>query len=447
MGEPSRLELRRRGPSRALALVATIAIGCNGPILSTSAPIESSTAEASPSPDASPTGTLIASASPTATSTPTTTDGPDPTYEPEPTPEGAYPLRTKVQINDHVVDRAGVPTSLYDSYWWTWNGDGGQVGTTAQIGLPTGELIETIGSGIVVAVRLAGDDPWAEHDIVVRDFTSGRLIREIRTDLRWLDVVLVGSQVFWTGVLAGDPEDVVDGGVWTTDVRRDDDPVAIVEPGRVFPGALCGMGLEVSPSGRTLSAHAVCNGPVLGTDIIDTETKTRTIRLREQWVLALTDDTYVRADFRPTDGVTWGQGGVSAFGIADGALRWRFPDPADVDRFTSGGNAALGSSFVIRYFWRTEGRGEMIHAVLDAATGHQRVLLRQPYEDDSLYAEFPASSASHLLMTTGHDLGTQLRLRGTPISIIRLDDGALVRDAFEIDPPWLCYDEYCREDT
>jgi hypothetical protein len=407
--------------------------------------MDEATDGASPSPEMAPTSAPTQSASPTGTPAPPSTEPSDPT--PKPSPEGTYPLRTKVQINDVVADRPGVPTSLYDKYWWTWNGDGGQFGTTAQIGLPAGELIETIDSGIVVAARLAGDDPWAEHDIVVRDFGSGTVIRKIPTALRNLDVVLVGSQLFWTGVLAGEPEEVVDGGVWTTDVRKDAKPVAIIDSGRVFPGALCGMGLEVSPSGRTLAATALCNGPVLGTDIIDTATQARTIRLKEQWVLALTDDTYVVADFHPTDGVTWGQGGVSAYGFADGALRWQFPDPSDVDRFTSGGNAAIGSTFVISYYWRTEDGPEMVHAAIDPATGQRKILLRQPYADDSLFVEVNASSGSHLVLTIGHDLGTQMRLRGIPISIIRLDEGTLLRDAFEIDPPWLCFDDYCREDT
>ena len=447
MADPSRHVTRSAVPFRAIALIAALAIGCHGPIPSGSPAFESLTAAAtdgaSPSAEVLQSNAPVDTALPTAPSAPTATKASDPT--PEPTREGAHPLRTEVQINDVVVDRPGVPASLYDRYWWTWDGDGGQIGTTAQIGLPAGELIETIDSGVVIAVRLAGDHRWAEHDIVVRDFGSGAVIRKISTNLRSLDVVLVGSRLFWTGVLAGDPEQVIDGGVWTTDVRKDAKPVAIVEPGRVFPGALCGMGLNVSPSGRTLAANALCNGPVLSADIIDTATQTRTIRLREQWVLALTDDAYVVADFHPTDGVTWGQGGVSAYGFEDRALRWRFPNPSDVDRFTSGGNAALGTSFVIRYFWRTDEGAEMVHAVLDAATGHQRVLLRQPYADESLYEEYDASSASHLVLTTGYDLGTQLRLRGTPISVIRLDDGALLREAFEIDPPWLCGTNYCRE--
>ena len=433
-------------PLRALALFVTLSIGCNGPIPSGSG-LESLAMEspdpASLVPSASPAGTLSATALPTKSPDPFATPAPDPT--PEPTPEGAYPLRAQVQIHDVIVDRPGVPASLYNEYWWTWNGDGGQVGTTAQIGLPAGELIETIDAGIVVAPRLTGDDPWAEHEIVVRDFGSGAVMLRIQTDLRYIDVVLIGSQLFWTGVLAGDPEEVIDGGVWTTDVRQDAESIAIVEPGRVFPGVLCGMGLEASPTGRTLAATALCNGPVLSTDIIDTATRTRTIRLKEQWVLALTDETYVVADFHPTDGVTWGQGGVSAYGFADGALRWRFPDRSDVDRFTAGGIAALGASFAMRYYWRTDEGPEMVIAAVDAATGHQRVLLRQPYEDESLFEEFNASSGSHLVLTNGYDLGTQMRLRGIPISIIRLDDGVLFRDAFEIDPPWLCFDEYCRE--
>jgi hypothetical protein len=39
-----------------------------------------------------------------------------------------------------------------------------------------------------------------------------------------------------------------------------------------------------------------------------------------------------------------------------------------------------------------------------------------------------------------------IEVHGTPISIIRLADGRLLRDAFIIDPPFLCSDDWCFRD-
>jgi hypothetical protein len=435
---------RRTAASRALLAFIVVA-GCAGPEPSGSA---DGAVDTSPSPDALLTPSSEATQSPMLTLAPSASATAEPTQGPKPTPEGAYSLRTDVQINEDVVDRRGVPADLRDRYWWTPNGDAGLLGTTAQIGLPSDEHIATIEEGIVVATRQLGRDRWGETELVVRDFESGVVIRKVSTPLRNVGVVLVGSRLFWTGELAGDQEAPVDGGVWATDVRKSTDPIEIVRGGRAFPGVLCGRGLSSSPSGRTLAARALCNGSSLWTDLIDTDTQTRINRLQGEWVIALTDDTYVLTDFEPSDGVTWGHGGMSAHDLRTGERLWRFPGEATVDRYVSSQWGALGSNFVTEYYWNASDGTEVVLAVIDSRSGEARTLLVQPDDfNASLRASFESSASGHLVMADGWDLREQIRLRGTSISVVRIGDGTLIRDAFEIDPPWLCGDNLCREDT
>jgi hypothetical protein len=157
----------------------------------------------------------------------------EPTFEPEPTVPGALPLRTAVEVNSRIVDRAGVPADLYDTYWWTEYGDAGQVGTTAQIGLPAGEQILAVASGMVVSARRSSDDYFARADLLVRDIRSGELVEEIATTVGDPVAALIGNRLFWAGVdPSSDGEDhVVDGGVLTMPLDRGSSPVAIVPGG------------------------------------------------------------------------------------------------------------------------------------------------------------------------------------------------------------------------
>lgn len=338
-----------------------------------------------------------------------------------------------------------MPAELQDRFWWTWTGDAGSFGTTAQIGLPAGERIDLVENGIVVAGRWPAADPWGELQLVVRDFGTGDLIRRIPTGLRTLDTALVGSTLFWTGVLAGDPGTVVYGGLWATDVRGGAAPVEIVAPGWAYPDETCGPGLDLSPSGRTLSARSLCSGLILWTDLVSTERQEVTARLDRQWVVAIMDDTYVRADFEPTDAPTWGRGGVTGVDRETGTVLWRFPGPDEINRFTAGRWLALGASYFTHYFWRVQSRYEVVLSAFDARSGTQRLLLRQEDNEATLWASLDQSSPEHLLLTTGAGLGELIRLDRTPISVLRVEDGDLARDAFEIDPPELCFEEFCQE--
>lgn len=423
------------------AVVAALVAACAGPMPSASPTVETSNPTIEPTDFSSPMPSSTALATATANlQSPSPTA--EPSWEPEPTVEGALPVRTEVEINPNVVDRAGVPADLYDTYWWTDDGDAGQYGTTAQIGLPAGERILTVVDGRVVSVRTARDK---DDVLMVREFSTGSVIREIPSAMHWTDAVLVGRRLFWAGVTndSPDPNAALDGGVWSTDITGAEAPIAIVAPGKALGGALCGRGMDVSPSGATLVATAPCIGKYGWTDVINVESRTRITRLRDTYAEALTDDTYVNWDAEPTDGFTFGMGGITARDLTTTAIRWRFPDIENVDRFLLNQVRAFGSSFVVESSWDTRDGTEGRFTIFNPVSGQHRLLLRQPHSDEAFSLDRNASSPTYVVLA---QYSHPIRISGTPISIIRVADGALLRDAFVIDPPWLCSDEYCLRD-
>jgi hypothetical protein len=437
-------------PARAVRLfcVGVLIAGCAGPM-----PTEN--LEQSPSP--APTGTAVASPTlepsqttgadqastpeppPPSTSAPIIT----PTYEPEPTPESAVPRRTTVEINPTVVERPGVPPELHDRYWWDAFGDAGQLGTTAQIGLPENEQIIEVVDGRVVASR---HRPNKGDALIVRDFLTGSVIRSISTDMPYPDAVLVGNELFWAGAdLAVDSPPSRDLGVWASDVSTDEPPISIVPPGKALPGVFCTRALEISPSRRTLAARASCYDDNGWIDVIDVETRQRIRRIQDRDVRAITDDTYLSWDGTLTDGLTVGQGGVTAYDLAKDAARWRFPDAADVARFALYNVAAFGNAFVVESFWDLGNSGEFRTTIFNPTTGQHRLLLHEPDgADEALIFDRRSSTRSYLVFDRGWSL--DIAITGTPISVLRVSDGVLLRDAFVIDPPFICSNDYCFRD-
>jgi hypothetical protein len=426
-----------------VSCIAVLVAACAGPLPSPSpeptwAPsVDTALAKPTAEPStAAPTSTPEASP-PFPTETPTT----EPSYAPEPTPEGAEPPRTKVEINPNVVERPGVPPELHDQYWWRDSGDAGQIGTTAQIGLPAGERIITVVDGRVVAARSRLNKGAA---LVVRSFTTGSVIRAIPTDMRFPDAALVGNQLFWSGEDgAFDGAVSRDLGVWTTDISTEDAPHAIVTPGKALPGGICGRGLSLSPSRANLVARASCIGDNGWTDVIDVRTHDRIRRIQNTDVWALTDDTYVTWDATPTDGLTYGQGGISAYDLGNDAVRWRFPDASAVDRFALYNIGAFGNAFVVQSAWDLGDQAEYRFTIFNPITGQHRLLMREPATGDALSFGREWSNREYIVLEYAWG---DLQITGTPISLIRVADGALLQDAFVIDPPFLCNSEYCLRD-
>ncbi len=428
-----------------LLWIGSIVAACAGPT-PTASPETSSPPRPTEIAVASPTLEPITSfePSPTPESTlpaPTATASANPSYEPEPTPEGAEPLRTIVEVNPDVVERPGVPPELHDVAWWNGYGDAGLLGTTAQIGLPKNERIITVVDGRVIAAR---ERPNKGAALIIRDFATGAVIRSIPTDMPYPDAVLVGNELFWSGDdLATDGRATHDLGVWAVDISTNEAPVAIVAPGKALPGAFCTRGLEISPSHATLAARASCYGDNGWTDIIDVVTHERIRRIQDRDLWALTDDTYVSWDGTLTDGLTFGQGGITAYDLATDAVRWRFPNASDVARFALYNVAALGNAFVVQSNWDLGNDAEYRFTIFNPITGTHRLLLRQPAGADAFELGTSWSTREYLVLDYAWE---DLRISGTPVSILRVADGTVLRDAFVIDPPFLCNSDYCLRD-
>ena len=366
----------------------------------------------------------------------------EPTLEPEPTVPGALPLRTEVEVNSPIVDRPGVPSDLYDTYWWSDYGDAGKIGTTAQIGLPANEWILAMASNLVVSARKSTDDGYGRADLFVRDIRSGEVVKEIATTVGDPVATLIGDRLFWAGV---DPtsdgvDHVIDGGVWTMPLAPGSVPFAIVPAGEDITslGSAGRARFKQSPSGATLAATV---GGFSGrfTDIIDVKTLKPRTRLDGDAGFALTDDVVLVPDHPPTD---YAEGGVIARDIDTGDVLWRFPRTPMKAPFGVINVEALGPRFVVWFQREAGGRDEFVIGTLKPETGEltERLVVGSGDPMAGFTVEWTIST-SRLLALTRDSL-----VEGGPISLLDLDTGTLNPEVFVIDPPWLCYEDYCLRD-
>jgi hypothetical protein len=409
-----------------------------------------------PEPSGSPVSSLLNGASPTSPASTTPSIGPataEPSVELEPTPgptsDNTYPLRTEVQINRDIVVRSGVPVDMAGLYWWTEFGDAGEVGTTAQIGLPAGEEILTVGDGLVVSARREGPGYFGRVDLRIRELRTGELLRKIETNVGAPRAVLVGRRLFWHGM---DPrtrtdEVYIDGGVWTATINGNDAPRAIIHGGADLAYLTYGGRsiLEVSPSGRTLASDV---GGFSGTfiDFIDTETLTVRGRIEDKAAYALTDDAFVTSDGAPSD--TPDGRGLSAYDIRTGERLWRFPGGDDADRFSIANIRALGNGFVFQYIWRGPPDTEYRFESVGFRSGRTQWQFVESETDEvrHRYATFPASTARHIAVIDDlGSIGSMLRDGPAAVSIYDTETDTFTEDAFVIDPPWLCFANRCRD--
>lgn len=429
---------RRTATWRTLLAMILVA-GCAGPEPSGS-PEGTLAADASPSP-------LATMASPTIEPTPGVTPADptlEPTVEPEPTPADAFAPRTEIEINQNVADRPGVPASLRDKYWWTTS-DVGSVGTTAQLGLPRGEWVQDAVNARVVSTNERADEQGT--DIRVRSFETGAILAEVHTSMRNIRARIASGRLFWTGfrgVSACPPDDLIDGGVWALELQPGSAPVAVVDGGQRVQCGFTGRGLMLSPSRDTLGGIMASGGDPNWIDVIDTSSLTRRTRIQDVWPDAMTDDTFIQWDQRPTDGIGFGLGGMTAYGLADGAVRWRFPGD-DWRKFGPGTFLAFASKFYIQYFWDSSPT-DVILAIFDPLTGDRQVLHRQTdtrEDEDLAIVDRKLSSGSHIALSY---TGPQISVAGTSYSVLDVASGNVTWDAFTIDPPWLCSGNQCLRD-
>ena len=420
-------------PARQLrALIVLIVLaGCTDP-------------PGSPSPDpasAVPTTAATTSAPSVAPSAEPSGSPAPPTDEPEPTPEATSPPRTEIEVNANVADRPGVPPALRDNYWWTGS-DVGLLGTTAQLGLPSRERVIHAADGFVVAARARSDgEPGTE--LVVRRFETGTEIAEVHTLQVRVDARIAGGRLFWTGMRPESrcPGESVDGGVWVLDLTFGSVPIAIVEPGRSLDGSCYARVLLLSSSRGTIGALMSGHDNQVWMDVIDVATLTRAARIRNVWPWAMTDDSLLQWDEQPSDFLAPGWG-MTAYDLANGDVRWQFPDPGDLDMFAPYPIMALGSEFVVDYSWdRSPTEITRIIAAFDPTTGDRRELLRQDNPEELLSARLDLSAETHVVLETGRESS----IVGT-FSTLEVGTGTLIRDAFTIDPPWLCFPDQCFRD-
>jgi hypothetical protein len=79
-------------------------------------------------------------------------------------------------------------------------------------------------------------------------------------------------------------------------------------------------------------------------------------------------------------------------------------------------------------------------------TGERRVLLRQhdtSAHDDLAHVQADLSSASHLTLEHGFGPTGAGERR---LAVLDVASGVVTPDAYTIDPPWLCFTEYCFRD-
>jgi hypothetical protein len=81
--------------------------------------------------------------------------------------------------------------------------------------------------------------------------------------------------------------------------------------------------------------------------------------------------------------------------------------------------------------------------IFNPVTGDHRLLFSEPSTEAAFSLDRMSSNGSYVVL---QQWSRPIEVHGTPISIIRLADGRLLRDAFIIDPPFLCSDDWCFRD-
>jgi hypothetical protein len=324
--------------------------------------------------------------------------------------------------------------------------DVGSLGTTAQLGLTPDEDVLDARDGLVISRRGTPYPSWG-NELVIREFATGTIVREITTSVYSLDALLVGRRLFWTGMVAASGDCALrDGGVWALDLDAGGEPVAIVPIAKRVMSCFTGRRLLVSPSGQTVGGVMASYGNDNWIDVIDVETLVRRQRIKDVWPDAITDDTWIQWDQRPTDGIAPGLGGTTAYDLVTKSVRWRFPDAVDVPKYTPSWNVALGSAFYIQYYWTKARETDVFVAEFDALTGARRRLVRTvegPGEDLLLRGDL--SSPFHLALERRPD-DSLAPAEPRTYAVIDVAAGTVDWNAFTIDPPWICNTEYCFRD-
>ncbi len=355
---------------------------------------------------------------------PTTSDNLPQTQEPAPTTAGDV-----LWVEPNLVDRPGVPASLYDKYW-VGGGQAGHVGTTARIILPEDEEILGADAGRVASFAISPETSRPlvgpnGAEIIVRDIRTGTTLRVIDTPVHLASGLLAGRLLFWTGrTLPSDAPDSTDAGLWVIDLDLpDSSPQAVIPPSdlaeRYGSDAIRGA-IRLTDNGRT--ALTLIQSPTArATDLIDVESLTLRHTLMDSFAAEVVNEV---ALVIPLHGDT-----------GQASQRMRLINLATGD--------AVGPDIATRDVgWAVTGTGEIYvqHGIggtgfsiiaIDAATGDARELVAQT----SLVLSHELSATDVLvLMDLSWDIGADGKAI-QPITLLDPQTGHLQADAFTIGNP------------
>ena len=321
------------------------------------------------------------------------------------------------------------------------------LGTTAQIGIPSSETHRPRGGWVrgrsgraAVSTRDRGSE------LIVRDFATGGVVREVERSSLRVDALVAGRRPVLDRHDARSSDQAttsIDGGVWIAGPRCAERPVAIVEAGRIARSARCfgRSPASMSPSGqdhRRRLMHGYADRVWI--DVIDVATLARRepdSRTSGHW--PLTDDIFIHVGrcSRPTSSTS--VGASTAYELENECRSLALPGLSDVDRFAPQPlMCRWAPAFFVQYSWMRSNRNRsVIHAAFDALTGQRRVLsdagprCRRGTSRGSLR---PRPSESH---ARPRSAGASPRVSIGTLSTFGLSQrGRSTRDAFVIDPPW-----------
>jgi hypothetical protein len=331
-----------------------------------------------------------------------------------------------VVVEEQIVDRASVPSALYDKDWIAYQ-QAGQVGTTARILLP-GEMVIGADAGLVASYAFTRDTEGSDHPdtgpngvtIMIRDIKTGAIIRTLDTPVIPRDGLMVGDRLFWFGnadsIEAPKGSDVA---VWAFDLG---DPAS--KPIKLAPGesGLASSPLRLSDGGRVVMRNlgGLADGGVL-TQVIDVSTMSVTT-IRGEIVYSLAGERAVV------------NGGEDRLVVRDLRTGDRVGAPLDAyERYKTYGSK--GEVFIQFGHFKPE-RGVYIKAI-DLRTGEIRDVLFQPQGVPTSFMSPELSTPEVLVLFDERD-DWEYDANGFAYGTFSLLDpatGTVQADAFTITPP------------
>jgi hypothetical protein len=347
-----------------------------------------------------------------------------------------------------VTDRVGVPKNLYDRYWFARDLEpsvAGQVGTTAQITLTSGEEAIAADKGMVASVT-NGELLAAERESVIRiwDLRNGELIAKAVTSLYVEHAAFANGYLFWTGIDVnraepGQPALYPGGGLWAMAVGAGSEPTLVVPPeAKLAASAVSPYGqgtrapLAVSASGATVVSSIYLDGGAVGrSDVVDVASL-KVTATTGGFVCATTDETAIQCG---------ADGTIAAVDLQSGKAVWTtsIGESAGSDQSSPPFIAAVLAVENRAYveFSRT---GDLIIAAVDLASGEfQDVLVQRGGASSApfLFLAPTLSTTDDLVLLPDVGIGPSLERTEGKVSVSVFDTATstLSADVFTLGKP------------